>query len=151
MESLEQAGNPTEAGAVTRRLEEESPEVSWFVEGRLRAARGDLAGAEEAYRRALAIDPRAPEAHWELGRALAAAGRSDEAAAAFRALLEIEPAHGPAWLELGRALLPTDRAAATLALEKAAAYMPDSIEARRELYAARGGSDGQGEAEGGRR
>lgn len=137
---------------MTRVLEEQSPEVSWFVEGRLRAARGDLAGAEEAFRRALAIDPRAPEAHWELGRTLAAAGRTSDAAEAFRALLAIEPAHGPAWLELGRALLPSDRAGAVRALASAAAYMPDSEEARRELSLARDGDpkDDAGQGGGGR-
>lgn len=144
---LEESGDIAEAGAVTRRLEEESPDVAWFVEGRLRAARGDLAGAEEAFRRALAIDPRAPEAHWELGRTLAAAGRRGEAADAFRALIAIEPAHGPAWLELGRVLLPSDRVGAAQAFGRAAAYMPDSEEARRALALARDGeSDGrQGE------
>lgn len=138
---LEQSGDRAAADAVARRVEEESPEVAWFVEGRLRAARGDLAGAEDALRRSLAIDARAPETHWELGRTLAAAGRGSEAADAFRTLLAIEPAHGPAWLELGRVLLPSDRAAAARAFAQAAAYMPDSEDARRELSVTRGGAD----------
>jgi Flp pilus assembly protein TadD len=48
--------------------------------GRVREASGDSAGAESAYRRALARDPAPPLAHYLLGTLLARTGRRDEAA-----------------------------------------------------------------------
>lgn len=135
---LEAAGRSAEAAALTEKLEKQYPEVWWFVEGRLRAARGDRAGAEEAFRRALDIDPRAVEVHWERARVLADAGKGAEAADALRSLLAIEPLHGPAWLALGRALLAEDREAARTAFRKAVAAMPNSPEARRALADAEG-------------
>jgi tetratricopeptide (TPR) repeat protein len=55
-------------------------------------ARGDLAGAEAAYARAAALDPRLAEAHHGRCVALALLGRCGEAALACRRCLEVAPA-----------------------------------------------------------
>lgn len=132
----EEEGASDRAALLSRRLEETYPEVWFLLEGKLRVARGDPAAAEEAFRRALAIDPGAAEVHWELARLLAAEGRTADAVAAYRRLVQLEPAHGPAWRELGRLLLATDREAALEALRHACDCMPASEEAREALRAA---------------
>ena len=132
----EEEGASDRAAALSRRLEEIYPEVWFLLEGKLRASRGDPAAAEEAFRRALEIDPGTAEVHWELARLLAARGRTADAVAAYRRLVELEPAHGPAWRELGRLLLATDRRAALEALGRARDAMPASEEAREALRAA---------------
>ena len=130
---MESAGAVAEADALTRRIEEENPEIYLFVEGRLQLQKGDAAAAEKAFRRAVEYDPRALEIRFQLGRAIALQGRHAEAADVFRELLEREPGYGPAWLELGRALVDIDPSAAVAALESAIAYMPSSDEARTAL------------------
>lgn len=139
VERMERDGSIDRAGALTRRLETEHRDVWLFVEGRLRAGRGDLPAAERAFREALSLDPGAVEVHTALAGVLAEEGKVEEAAQALRDLLRLEPAHGPAWLALGRLLLPNDRPAARAALRSAAAYMPASEEARKELSAAEAG------------
>ncbi len=130
---MESVGAVAEADALTRRIEEENPEIYLFVEGRLQLQKGDAVAAEKAFRRAVEYDPRAVEIRFQLGRAIALQGRHAEAADVFRELLELEPGYGPAWLELGRALVDIDTSAAVAALESAIAYMPSSDEARTAL------------------
>ncbi len=130
---MESVGAVAEADALTRRIEEENPEIYLFVEGRLQLQKGDAVAAEKAFRRAVEYDPRALEIRFQLGRAIALQGRHAEAADVFRELLELEPGYGPAWLELGRALVDIDTSAAVAALESAIAYMPSSDEARTAL------------------
>jgi tetratricopeptide (TPR) repeat protein len=130
---MESAGAVAEADALTRRIEEENPEIYLFVEGRLQLQKGDAAAAENAFRRAVEFDPRAVEIRFQLGRAIALQGRVADAAEVFREVLKLEPGYGPAWLELGRALVDIDSSAAAAALESAIAYMPSSDEARTAL------------------
>ena len=130
---MESVGAVAEADALTRRIEEENPEIYLFVEGRLQLQKGDAVAAEKAFRRAVEFDPRAVEIRFQLGRAIALQGRHAEAADVFRELLELEPGYGPAWLELGRSLIDIDTSAAVAALESAIAYMPSSDEARTAL------------------
>ncbi len=134
---MEEAGAVAEADALTRRIEQENPEIYLFVEGRLQLQKGDAAAAEKAFRRAVEFDPRAVEIRFQLGRAIALQGRVADAAEVYRDVLEREPGYGPAWLELGRVLVETDAATAVAALESAVAYMPASDEARMELARAR--------------
>jgi len=130
---LEKEGQIAEADALSRRIEEDHPEIYLFVEGRIQLEKGNPAAAEKAFRQALTIDPRAVEIRFQLGRAIALQGRHAEAADVFRELLEREPGYGPAWLELGRSLIDIDTSAAVAALESAIAYMPSSDEARTAL------------------
>ncbi|MBI2457564.1 MAG: tetratricopeptide repeat protein [candidate division NC10 bacterium] len=58
---------------------------------RAREAQGDAAGAVQAYRRVLAMDPRLASAHEGLGRALAREGNYAAAAQAFTQALELRP------------------------------------------------------------
>ncbi len=130
---LESAGAVAEADALTRRIEEENPEIYLFVEGRLQLQKGDAVAAEKAFRRGVEFDPRAVEIRFQLGRAIALQGRMADAADVFREVLQREPGYGPAWLELGRSLVDIDPSAAVAALESAIAYMPSSDEARTAL------------------
>ena len=54
---------------------------------------GQLAPAEAAYRRAVALAPRHPRAHLNLGIVLAAEGDQDGAAAAFERVLALDAHH----------------------------------------------------------
>ncbi|RLS47844.1 MAG: hypothetical protein DWH87_06260 [Planctomycetota bacterium] len=130
---MESVGAVAEADALTRRIEEENPEIYLFVEGRLQLQKGDAAAAERAFRRGVEFDPRAVEIRFQLGRAIALQGRMADAADVFREVLQREPGYGPAWLELGRSLVDIDTSAAVAALESAVAYMPASEEAQLEL------------------
>lgn len=58
-------------------------------EGKARAARGDMAGAAEAFRAAIDADPSLAKAHSNLASALRRLGRRDEAEAAYRRALEL--------------------------------------------------------------
>ncbi len=137
---MESAGAVAEADVLTRRIEEETPDIYLFVEGRLQLQKGDAAAAEKAFRRAVEYDPRAVEIRFQLGRAIALQGRHAEAADVFRELLDLEPGYGPGWLEFGRCLIQSDRVTALAALESAVAYMPASDEARQELARVRRGA-----------
>ncbi|MGO8997489.1 MAG: tetratricopeptide repeat protein [Polyangiaceae bacterium] len=74
---------------------------TWHTLGLVRVNLNDLAGAESAYRRGLAADPKSAEC-W-LGLATVAVKRDDAAAAlrAYDAILALRPRFAPA--ELGRA------------------------------------------------
>ena len=77
------AGSPQGADAARERSEA----------GRALLARGEAAGAEAEFRRAVAIAPATPVYHAQLGEALLRQGRRREAEAAFRAAVWLEPAN----------------------------------------------------------
>lgn len=75
-----------------------------FERGTVLSERGDHAGAEASFRKAVELNPSFAEAHYRLGVSLARLGRRDEAISSLRRCLEIEPNHEGArwWLkELG--------------------------------------------------
>lgn len=74
----------------------------------LRAA-GKLEEALDAYRRALASEPAAPETHFNTGNLLAQMQRPEEAIQAFRTALRLRPDHGGSWHNLGAALIAAGR------------------------------------------
>jgi tetratricopeptide (TPR) repeat protein/ADP-heptose:LPS heptosyltransferase len=89
-------------------------------------AREDYAGAADAHRAALAIDPSLSSAWVNLGGALRAAYRFGEAAAAFSQALERSPDLVEAWTGLGYALFRLGNVAgAERAIEKALTLVPD--------------------------
>jgi predicted Zn-dependent protease len=130
---LEAAGEIRAADLLTRSLEQEHPEVYEFIEGRMQLAAGNAVAAEQAFRRALAIDRESVDVRLQLALALDTRGKAADAAAVLRDGLALEPGHGPSWLALGRCLRETDPAAARDALRMAVATMPASAEARAEL------------------
>jgi Flp pilus assembly protein TadD len=144
--ALAALGRARAADVLTRRIEEENPDIYLFVEGRLQLQKGDAAAAEKAFRRGVELDPKAVEIRFQLGRAIALQGRLADAAAVYRELLELEPGYGPGWLELGRCLIQSDRVTALAALESAVAYMPASDEARQELARVRRGAHQEDQA-----
>lgn len=72
-------------------------EQTWLILGDYRAQKGDLAGATEAYRRALDIMPRMPQVWNALARVYLQQGQNDAAVEALTRSLELEPTGGWAW------------------------------------------------------
>ena len=66
--------------------------------------RGDKAGAEAAYRAAIAADPQHANAHISLGAVLGGCGDHAGAARLFAAALKIDPSHAGAKANLQQAL-----------------------------------------------
>jgi tetratricopeptide (TPR) repeat protein len=136
LQTLHRQGRTTEALELARQLEKEYPDVYWLVEGRGQVARGDLASAEAALRKAVELAPGSVEAHFDLGAVLFERRNFPAAADCFRKVTELEPGHGPAYLRLGRCLEGQgDRTGALRAFEAAVRSMPQQAEARRELGA----------------
>jgi Tfp pilus assembly protein PilF len=88
-----------------------------------RGDRGDLDGAEAAYRAAIAADPKYAHAHSHLGLILETRGDLDGAEAAFRAAIEADPQFALAYIGLSVVLDQRgDNAGAKAAQAKAAEY-----------------------------
>ena len=86
---------------------------------------GRLAEAEQAFRRAIAADPRYARARYNLGNVLRAQGRLAEAVASLRTALELQPSYPKAWNALGVALLESeDLAGAADCLRRAIQLAP---------------------------
>ena len=84
------------------------------------------AAAEEMARKALAINPRLPDAHLLLGQMDLAAGKLDQAAMEFQHEATINPISGPAYDRLGDALLQKNQyEKAQEALNRAILLEPD--------------------------
>jgi tetratricopeptide (TPR) repeat protein len=112
--------------------------------GCLRLARGDAAGALEAFRSAVEIPPQIEvghgvgahlaAAHHHVGLALAALGRADEAGAAFRESAVAPPIDAESRYWIGRSLEELGRAAeARPHFERLAATTPRAVDAGRPL------------------
>jgi tetratricopeptide (TPR) repeat protein len=88
--------------------------------------RGDLKGAEDLLRRAIALDPRLPDTHFHLGSVLFSfPARRGEAEMEYRKCLELEPDHAGARVQLGVCLLVSRRADEALTeLQRAVATDP---------------------------
>ncbi len=76
----------------------------WVNIGRARLQEGNLAGAEEVLRRALAIDPKLAKTHFFLGVTLKNDGRYDEALGHLRTASELYPRDRVVLNQLGRVL-----------------------------------------------
>lgn len=66
---------------------------------------GQLDAAQATYDRALAVDPRSPDAHFGLGLLREAQGHIDDALAEYRKTVEIEPLYEQAHSNIGTLLL----------------------------------------------
>lgn len=78
----------------------DAPE-SWHTLGIFESARGDATAAEAAYRKAIALEPRAVPSRHNLAMLLVDTGRVDEAKAEFEALVAVDERQAPAWRALG--------------------------------------------------
>ncbi len=93
--------------------------------GSLLALDGDLAGAEQAYRRAIGIDDTNASAHYNLGLLLQKQGERRAALKEFQRTLELEPRHAWAQYQLGTIYAAQGReSAARKAYAKALALDP---------------------------
>lgn len=81
------------------------------VAGEALSRRADGAGAVQAYRQALEIEPDSAGAHFGLANLLGVAGRFDEAAASYRRAIESDPTRVAAWLGEATALALSGREA----------------------------------------
>lgn len=102
--------------------------------------RGEVAKAEEAYRKALEVDPARADAHLGLGRLYLSANRRAEAATALRAANQIDPNWPAVLFELSK-LVPAQEA--TSLLQRAVELRPSAMDIRL-AYALRLTETGQG-------
>src|SRR2546425_10924423 len=132
MEELARKAAPVARRAFRQAQEESGDTLSaeeWFGWGcELEAT--SLEEAREAYRRALALDPRHADAHVNLGRLLHESGDAAGAESHYRRALEARPDHATAAFDLGVALedLGRDREALE-AYDRAIALDPGNADA----------------------
>ena len=95
---------------------------------------GNTAAAEECYARAVELNPRYPEAQYNLGTVLLDEGRTDEGITHLNAALKRNPKYAEAHSNLGKALLKQgkmDEGAAEF--QRVVELWPDSAQARYDL------------------
>ncbi len=109
-----------------------SAEVRAVVaEGLEAAANGDQSTAAERFRAAVAMQPDAPEGHYNLGVLADWDGRYDEARQHYEAALRAEPTFGPAVLGVTYILVRRgDKAGAIAFAEQQLARAPQSLDLR---------------------
>jgi tetratricopeptide (TPR) repeat protein len=97
---------------------------------------GDLSGAINAYRQALALDPLSSRAQRRLGATLGSAGQQEEALAVLQRAIDREPGNAFLWYE--QALIESQSGRRELAVEhlrKALQLKPDFADAQNNLGA----------------
>jgi len=131
-------GKWEEAARHYRQALDQVPENSlvWVQYGSALKEQGLLEPAEEAYRRALAIDNRMADAHLRLGHVLQQQGRHGEAAAAYIAAYRLDPSSRFAAEELRK--LSPEIAGRALGASHAEFGQFDTTTQRREALAAVG-------------
>jgi tetratricopeptide (TPR) repeat protein len=101
-----------------------------FQQGAAAMRSGQPAAAEHAFREAVRLEPRLPEAHTDLALVLGREGKLDEAIDTLRQSLVLSPVQPGANLYLGIFLFQTNHAAeARTALQQATAQAPGNVEA----------------------
>jgi tetratricopeptide (TPR) repeat protein len=130
VEALEGRHRYREAIALLRDLAAGAPDARVHAAlGRDLAQAGDLAGAEQALRRAVELAPDSVPSNYALGKLLLARGDAQGAAESARRVLDRKPDHGLAHMLLGRALRERGEAARGLAeLRRAVECSPDDAE-----------------------
>lgn len=98
-----------EACVNAQALDSAAHEVQMAV-GRLRLATGNASEATAAYRHALELVPRSPDALIGLARALAADGKRDEAERTFGSAIAAQPSYAATYVAFGNFLLGLGRA-----------------------------------------
>jgi tetratricopeptide (TPR) repeat protein len=102
---------------------------SIMVSGMRARDRGDLAGAEALFRRALATDPAFAKAHNNLGELLSNQGQNEDAEKHLRRAVELDPDYVRAWNNLGNVLarFPSRKPDAEQAFQNALRVEPNNI------------------------
>lgn len=129
-------GHKAEAWRVARELVAAQPELfeAWHLAGLCAAQAGDMARAEEAFRRAANLNPREPTLFFNLGNAVSRQGRHAESAVYLRNALALQPEAAEVWFNLGNALRALrDWQPAAEAFERAAQLRPGYVKARINL------------------
>lgn len=125
-----------------------SDPVALNIEGTRRHAAGDIAGAEAAFRHALALAENFPEAHSNLGIVLRLRGQYIEARAAFQRALDLRPDYAEALNNLGNLLrVEGNDAEALPCFERALTLNPDYGHAHNNLGMLHGAAGRFDEAE----
>ena len=73
---------------------------AYFVLGLVLEMARDDRGAQNAYEKAISLDPRSPDAQINLGNLLMRNGRYEEAATHYRAMTQVAPSNTEAWTRL---------------------------------------------------
>ena len=108
--ALAAVGRGDEAGAFYARSIAISPDPAAYTNlGAWHQQRGDVAAAEDAYRRALAANPRFAQAHNNLGILLARRGETANAIASFATAIRLDPRNCKAEVNMARALTAAGR------------------------------------------
>jgi predicted O-linked N-acetylglucosamine transferase (SPINDLY family) len=104
---------------------------SVLIAGMKARDRGDLAGAEALFRRALAADPAYARAHANLGELLSNQGRTEDAEQHLRRAIDLDADDVRAWNNLGNLLarFPARKADAEAAFQNALRIEPDNVAA----------------------
>lgn len=100
-----QQGNRPLAIADLRNLVSAHPDRSaadWFNLAFLEEGEGDIAAAEQRFRRALSLDPKLDRAWYGLGLVLIQQRRYEEATAALKRNTELQPMSPYGWYQLAR-------------------------------------------------
>jgi tetratricopeptide (TPR) repeat protein len=129
-------GDLKNAEAAFQKVTQMDPEYvdGWVNVGRVRVQEGNMAGAEEVLKQALALDPGLAKTHFFLGSATKALGRYDEALAHLRAAAAKYPRDRVVLNQLGRVLfLKRQYTEAVAELEKVLAIDPEDLQAHYNL------------------
>jgi Tfp pilus assembly protein PilF len=108
-----------------------TPEIAWAGIGLVRLHQQNFPAAEQAYRKALELNPRYAQAHFRLGELYYRQERFSDADKAFGRAVELEPRYvdGHYWLGLS-AMKTNDTVRARQAFSETLRLAPDSEQAR---------------------
>lgn len=114
-------------GICVKNIELQSDEINLFNSALKYKQAGQYDRAVEFFNKAVALNPKNTEIHYNLANTHLAAGHADHAINAYRRVLEYDPNHPPALNNLGLAYKKTgDLARAESVLKQAVALQPDN-------------------------
>ena len=134
--SLQNDNQPAKALELLIETAEKYPQTDqvWAALGVAKENMKDFPGAEEAYRRSIALAPDRAEHRFNFGEFLEARQRYQEAAAVFRETIELRPFDAATHFQLGACLQSLgDNLGAAEAYRKALRYDPALDDARQHL------------------